>query len=134
MFQNALWFNQVLLVRVRESHDAAVVVVLPDDDDDDHDHDDDDDDGDYDYDDESKYVCLSLCCKNHLLHRALISICAAITRTHLQNIHDHDDDDDDDGGGGGAFEDLWDVGDDLVADTHSTHRSNLSNSSGHLCL
>ena len=47
MLENALWFDQVLLVRVRESHDAAVVVVLPDDhDDNDDDNDDDDDDED----------------------------------------------------------------------------------------
>ena len=34
MLEDALWLNQVLLVRVRETHDAPVVVVLPDD----HDH------------------------------------------------------------------------------------------------
>ena len=31
------------------------------------------------------------CCKIHLLHCALVPICAAITRAHLHNIDDDDD-------------------------------------------
>ena len=60
--------------------------------DDDNDDDDNDDDDNDDGDDEGWE-----CCKTHLLHRALVPICAAITRAHLHNIDEDGDADDDNG-------------------------------------
>ena len=77
MLEDALWLNQVLLVRVRETHDAPIVVILPEhhdhdfdddghhdvDNDDDHDVDDGDDvDGDEDHHNPHQYPHPQLAC------------------------------------------------------------------------
>ena len=55
----------------------------------------------------------------------VISMMTAVAYHHHGEHDDHDDGNLDDNGDALEVKDLWDVGDNLIANTDSTHRSNL---------
>ena len=102
--------------------------------DDDNDDDDNDDDDNDDGDDEGWE-----CCKTHLLHRALVPICAAITRAHLHNIDEDGDADDDNGDDNGKDDPDDDPDDDADDNDRSDNietgsRSNTGTRGFALCI